>query len=341
MALGKTPRLAILTLAACHILVLLAGFFAPYSFEAQNRLLAFAPPTRIHFVDVQHRFHVRPFIYRWVPRRSGFAEYEEDHEAAYPLYLLVSGTEYKVLGIFNSRRHLFGTSGQAHIFLLGTDAYGRDLWSRLLYGGRISLFVGLLAATISVFLGLVFGSLAGYYGRWIDEIIMRVAEVFLAMPWLYLLLAVRALLPLHIDPRGALFLLIGVLGVIGWARPARLIRGIVLTAKEREYVLSARSFGATDIYLLRTHILPFASGVALNQAGLYIPQYILTEVTLSFFGLGVSEPVPSWGNMLNDLQHFLILESYWWLFAPAIALIAVLLAYHRLFSFIKVNHFTC
>jgi peptide/nickel transport system permease protein len=271
--------------------------------------------------------------------KKRFPEYEENRETAYPLRLFVSGAEYKVLGIFNSRQHLFGTGEQGRIFLMGTDAYGRDLFSRLLYGGRISLFAGLLAGTISVFLGLVLGGLAGYYGRWIDEAIMRMAEVFLAMPWLYLLLAVRALLPLHIDPQGAFFLLIGVLGIIGWARPARLVRGIVLTAKEREYVLAARSLGASDVYLLRTHILPFASGVALTQAALYIPQYILAEVTLSFFGLGVSEPIPSWGNMLNDLQHFLIWGSYWWLFAPAIALIAVLLAYYRLFSCIKVNNF--
>ena len=340
MALSKTPWLAISALVACHLSALLAGFFAPYSFEAQNRLLAFAPPTRIHFIDAQGRFHARPFVYRWAPRRNSFAEYEENQVVEYPLHLFVSGAEYKVLGLFNSRWHLFGTGGQGRIFLMGTDAYGRDLFSRLLYGGRISLFAGLLAGIISVFLGLVLGGLAGYYGRWIDDATMRMAEIFLAMPWLYLLLAVRALLPLHIDPQGAFFLLIGVLGIIGWARPARLIRGIVLTAKEREYVLAARSFGASDVYLLRTHILPFASGVALNQTALYIPQYILAEVTLSFFGLGVSEPVPSWGNMLNDLQRFLIWGSYWWLYAPAVALIAVLLAYYRLFSYIKVNNFT-
>jgi peptide/nickel transport system permease protein len=290
-------------------------------------------------VDAQRKFHLHPFVYRWIPRRSDLPEYEEDRKTAYPLRLFVSGAEYQLLGVFHSRWHLFGASGQAHVFLLGTDAYGRDLFSRLLYGGRISLFAGLLAATTSVLLGLVLGSLAGYYGYWIDEVIMRLADVFLAMPWLYLLLAVRALLPLHVDPQQAFFLLIGVLGALGWARPARLVRGIVLTAKEREYVLAAKGFGASNLYLLRRHILPFASGVALNQAAVYIPQYILAEVTLSFFGLGVSEPVPSWGNMLNDLQQLLIWKFYWWLFAPAIALIIILIAYYRLFSFIKLNSF--
>jgi peptide/nickel transport system permease protein len=337
MPLEKIPWLAISALAVCHVSVLFAGFVAPYSFEAQNRLLAFAPPTRIHFVDTRHRFHARPFVYRQAPRQGSFTEYEEHRDIAYPLYFFVSGAEYKVFGIFSARRRLFGTGEPARVFLMGTDAYGRDLFSRLLYGGRISLFAGLLAAAISVFLGFVLGGVAGYYGGWIDGVLMRMTEIFLAMPWLYLLLAVRALLPLHIDPRQAFFLLIGVLGVLGWARPARLVRGVVLSAKERDFVLAARSFGASDFYLLRAHILPFASGVALNQMLLYIPQFILMEVTLSFFGLGVSEPVPSWGNMLNDLQHFLLTESYWWLFAPAIALIVVLLAYYRLFDFIKAN----
>ena len=113
---------------------------------------------------------------------------------------------------------------------------------------------------------------------------------------------------------------------------------MVLTAKEREYVLAARSFGASDFYLLRMHILPFASGVVLNQMLLYVPQFVLLEVTLSFFGLGVSEPVPSWGNMLSDLQHFLLATPYWWLFSPAVVLIIILLAYYRLFDFIKANN---
>lgn len=338
MTAPKVPWFALSALVICHLAVLLAGFITPYDFEEQNRLLAFAPPTRIHFIDARHRFHLRPFVYRRTLLPGSFAEYEETRDVTYPLYFFVSGAEYQLLGLYHSRRHLFGTEEPARIFLLGSDAYGRDVFSRLLYGGRISLFTGLSAALISVSLGSVLGGAAGYYGGWVDETLMRLTEIFLAMPWLYLLLAVRAILPLRIPPQQTFFLLIGVLGTLGWARPARLVRGVVLTAKEREYVLAARSFGASDFYLLRTHILPFASGVVLNQTLLYVPQFILLEVTLSFFGLGVSEPVPSWGNMLSDLQHVLLSDSYWWLLAPAVILTAVLLAYYRLFDFIKTNN---
>ena len=333
---GK-PVVALTALAIAHGAVLFAGFFAPYHFDMQNRSLAFAPPTRIHFVDVSGKFHIRPFVYSQIPRLSAFNEYDEDRAASHPIRFFVSGAPYEILGMIACRHHLFGTDAQAPIFLIGSDEYGRDQLSRLLYGGKFSLIAGLLATMIALGFGLVLGSLAGYYGRLADEVIMRAAEVFVAVPWLYLLLAVRAALPLHLDPSQVFFLLIAITGVIGWARPARLIRGVVLSAKEREYVLAARGFGASDFYLLRRHILPQASGVALTQTVLFIPQYILAEVTLSFFGLGVSEPAPSWGNMLASLQQYFVLESCWWMFAPAVALIAVLVAYHRLLSFYGSN----
>ena len=154
----------------------------------------------------------------------------------------------------------------------------------------------------------------------------------MAVPWLYLLFAVRAALPLHLDTRATFLLLVAVLGVVGWARPARLIRGIVLSARERTYVTAARGFGAQAPYLLRRHILPHTLGVVLTQAGLLVPQYILAEVTLSFLGLGVGEPTPSWGAMLGSLQQYSVLTSYWWMFTPAIALVVVAVAYHALTS---------
>jgi peptide/nickel transport system permease protein len=184
------------------------------------------------------------------------------------------------------------------------------------------------------------GGLAGFYGGWLDDLIMRTAEIFLALPWLYLLFAVRAFLPLQIPPNRIFLLLIIVVGMAGWARPARLIRGVVLSAKERDYVLAAKGFGATDLYLLRRHVLPQASSVVLAQAAVFIPKYVLAEVVLSLFGLGVSEPTPSWGNLLANLRQYSVLESYWWMFLPLFALMLVFLAYHSLFSYYGYYQFT-
>lgn len=319
-------------LGVLHFAVLVPGFFAPYSPAVQNRSFAFAPPTRVHFLDSQHRFHFRPFVRPLMLAAGTFSTYREDRSAIAPIRFFVDGAPYRILGIFISHRHLFGTESQTPIFLAGTDAYGRDEFSRLLYGGRISLFAGLLATTISLIVGIALGGFAGYYAGWFDELIMRAAEIFMTMPWLYLLLAVRAFLPLHIASNDVFLMLFAVLGIIGWARPARLIRGVVLSAKNRDYVLAAKGFGASDTYILRRHVWPLVSGLAATQAVLYIPQFILAEVTLSFFGLGVSEPDPSWGNMLAGLQQPFVLENCWWLFAPAALLTGVFLAYYRLIS---------
>src|SRR3974377_1051109 len=159
---------------------------------------------------------------------------------------------------------------------------------------------------------------------------MRTSEVFLVLPWLYLLFAVRAFLPLRMSPVGTFLLLIAIIGAVGWTRPARLVRGIVLSTKERNYVLAARGFGASDWYLLRRHVLPQTRGVLLTQAAILIPQYILAEVTLSFLGLGVSEPVPSWGNLLSALQQYSVLTSYWWMILPGFLLVLVFLGYYVL-----------
>ena len=326
----RAISLPLLLLGFIHLMVLAAGFLAPYDYASQNRALPFAPPTKIHFIDSHGEWHFRPFVYGLLDQPGKFGFYSEDRNNVYPVRFFVNGDEYKVIGNVNSHLHLFGVPGPARIFLMGADSYGRDQFSRLLFGGQISLFAGLLAASLSLLVGLGFGVVAGFYGKWTDEIIMRLAELFLALPWLYLLFAVRAFLPLHISPTEAFMLLVLMIGLVGWARPARLVRGIVLSAKERNYVLAGRNFGASDLYLLRRHILPQTAGVVLTQAALLIPQYIMAEVTLSFLGLGVGEPAPSWGNMLASLQQYHVLISYWWMFIPGVALIPVFLSYFLL-----------
>ena len=326
---GRRCRLALGLLVLVYLSTIFAGFLAPDDPTTQNRDLSFAPPTRLHFVDGTSRLHVRPFMYGLA--RSGDAEaYAEDRRRIYPVRFFVRGAPYRVAGIFSGDRHLFGTDSPSRLFLMGSDDYGRDQFSRFLHGGQISLFAGLLGAGLSLGVGMVLGGLAGFYGAWLDEAIMRVAELFLALPWMYLLFAVRMALPLQMEPAEAFLLVLAVIGLIGWARPARLIRGIVLSAKLRDYVAAARSLGASDLYLLRRHVWPQVLGIALTQGALLVPQYILAEVTLSFFGLGVGEPVPSWGNMLAGLQRYQVLSSYWWMFVPGLALIPVFLLYYAL-----------
>jgi peptide/nickel transport system permease protein len=306
---------ALILLAGFHAMILFAGFFAPYDYATQDRESPFAAPARIRFMDQRGHFHLRPFVFA-----------SSNH--AVNMQFFVSGDSYKIAGLFAARAHLFGVANPGRVYLLGTDGYGRDQLSRFLYGGQISLLAGLLAAGLSVSLGIFVGAISGFYGGWIDEVLMRGGELFLALPWLYLLFAVRAALPLHIAGWQVFLLLVVVIGAIGWARPARLIRGVVLSAKERNFVVAARGFGASDLYLLRRHVLPQTYGIVLTQMALLIPQYVLAEVTLTFLGLGVTEPMPSWGSLLSSLQQYYVLSSYWWMFLPALLLIPVFLAYY-------------
>jgi peptide/nickel transport system permease protein len=328
----KKLWLSAATLAAIHIVVLGAAFFAPYDPAEQHRAVPFAPPMRMHFLDSRGEFHLRPYVCSWLNQTNGIGapHYIEDCDRISQLRFLVRVAPDNSSMPPRKAWHLFGADGSVPVFLLGTDDYGRDQLSRLLCGGQISLFAGLLATGLSLGLGLLLGGIAGYFGSWLDDTVMRGAELFMALPWIYLLFAVRAFLPLHVGARQSFFLLVGVIGLTGWARPSRLIRGVILSAKERDFVRAARGFGASNSYILRRHLLPETSAVLLTQAALLIPQAILAEVTLSFLGLGVGEPLPSWGNMLASLQKYYVLQSYWWLFLSGIALIPIFLLYNTL-----------
>ena len=324
---SRRQLLIIGLLIALHIFIVFPGFFAPYAPASQDRERPFAPPTRLHFTDAAGKFHLRPFVYVSEPQPDGNG-YAENSAASYPVHFFTSGQRYEIVFGLTSHLHLFSVDPPARICLFGTDDFGRDEFSRMLYGGRISVLAGLLGTAIALFAGVFAGLLSGFYGNWIDAATMRLVELFLALPWLYLLFAFRAILPLAIRTTDAFLLLVAVIGLVGWARPARLIRGIVLTAKERDFVLAARAMGASDFHILRKHILPQTYGIILTLAALLVPQFILAEVTLSFLGLGVGEPIPSWGNLLAELQTYRVLTSYWWMYLPACALVLLFLAYH-------------
>jgi peptide/nickel transport system permease protein len=321
----------LLALAVLHGIIACAGFFAPYDPGEQDREHPYLPPMKIHMVDTHGHFHLRPFFYAVHLRDGAFDRFEESTDQAIPLRFFATGSYYRFLGIVPSRMHLFSAQ-VARIYLLGTDAYGRDQLSRILYGGQISLLAGLLGAGLTLGFGVLIGATAGYLGGWRDGLLMRVAELFVALPWLYLLFALRAFLPLSVKPVQAFFLIVLVVAAVGWARPARLVRGVVLGAKERDFVRAARGFGATDGYILRRHILPEASSVILTQAAILVPQFVLAEMTLSFLGLGVPEPVPTLGSLLANLQQYSVLVSYWWMYVPALAIVPFFLGYLGLAS---------
>jgi peptide/nickel transport system permease protein len=226
-------------------------------------------------------------------------------------------------GLSQNRALPLAPPGPGH--WLGTDPFGRDQFARLILGLRLSLSAGLLATTLALGLGATLGALAGFRRGWPDALVMRTAELFQSLPWFFLLLALRALLPLSLRPSAALLSIALMAGLTGWPRPARIVRGIALAAREREYVQAARAFGASGWYLVRRHILPEAAGAIAVQAALLLPQFVMAEVILSFVGLGVGEPAPSLGLMLSALRDLHLLTSCPWMLAPAFLLILITL----------------
>lgn len=320
-------------IVAIHAVIVLAGFFAPYSASDQDRERPYLPPMRVHFIDASGHFHLRPFCYPLQLKTGSFDQFEENSTTRVPLTFVTSGARYRLLGVIPMRLHFFGTANtETRLYLFGTDAFGRDQLSRILVGGQVSLFAGLVGTGITLTLAALIGLCSGFFGGWRDNILMRLAELFLALPWLYLLFALRAFLPLSVQPFEAFLLVVAVIGLVGWARPARLVRGVVMSVKEREFIRAALGFGASDFYVLRRHIFPETASVLLTQAALLVPQFVLAEMTLSFLGLGVPEPAPSWGNLLACLQQYSVLVSYWWMYLPALAIVPFFVGYLGLAS---------
>jgi peptide/nickel transport system permease protein len=317
-------------LLAIHLAALTGGFLSPNSPIAQDRNQPWAPPSDLRFFDDAGRFHFRPFIYSIHQPKTEPKTHTPDSGDLLALRFFVRGDHYRFLGLFRTNLHFVGVDPPGRLYLLGTDESGRDVFARTLVGGRTSLFAGLSAATLALGIGTLVGGISGYCGGRTDAALMRLAELFLSLPWLYLLLALRAFLPIKLSPIVAFSILVLLIGLIGWALPARLVRGVVLSAKQRPFVTASRGFGAKHQHLLRAHVLPQALPLVATQAAIAVPTYILAEVTLSFLDLGISQPHPSWGNQLASLQSYHVLASNQWMLMPVIPLILTFACYYAL-----------
>ena len=330
MSRGWRRALPLGFLIALHLACVFGEFLAPNSAFKQHRELAWAPPSKLRFLDTEGKFHLRPFVYPLVAHPLAAGGYREDKSQPCEIQFLVRHEDSALAGLDSNSLHLLGVTPPAKLFLLGTDGAGRDVFARALTGGRTSLFAGLLAGGLALSIGAAFGALAGYIGGKTDALVMRAVELFLALPWLYLLLALRAFLPLDLSPAQGFLILVGLVGCLGWALPARVIRGVILSARERLFVAAARTLGASEARLAVRHVLPQALPPMATQAAILVPSYVLAEVSLSFLGLGLAASQPSWGNLLGELRAYHVVSNYTWMIAAAVPLPATFFCYYML-----------
>lgn len=348
-------KVALAILGVLYLVAAFADILAPYPERLINPRQAFQPPQQIYVVH-EGRL-VRPYIYRMV-RELNMETFEtvwtEDTSRRYdivfgvrresprdryvplPVSLIPEPLRQRI-GIQPwANWRLFGVEGDdsVRLYLWGSDDLGADVFSKVLYGGRISLTIGILAAVVTVFLGLVMGGLAGFYGGWLDELILRFVEALSAIPGLFLLLALSAIFyPLNLPSSIVFPLIVVVLSLIGWGGIARTVRAQVLSLKEREFALAATALGASEWRVISQHLLPQTFSYVIVTMSLIIPGFIITEAVLSFFGLGIQPPATSWGLMLNTAQSFAgvsALGDRWWIFIPGGFIFISVLAWNLL-----------
>jgi peptide/nickel transport system permease protein len=326
---------AIIVLAFYLVCAVFAEFFAPYSLEHLSDYLE-APPQQIHFVDQDGNFSLRPFVYGYtevVDRQQMRRYYEVDPSITYDIYFFVRGEPYRLFGLVETDIHLFGpdpNNPDAHVFLFGTDRLGRDMFSRILFGGRLSLLIGLMGQALTLFFGVTLGAISGFYGGIIDNLVQRSTEFLSAFPDIPLFLALAAAIPPQWSPIAVYFMLTIILSFVRWGSLARQVRGLVLSLREREYVVAAQSFGTSDRAILFRHLIPGTMSHVIVIATLSIPGMILAETALSFLGLGLRPPLTRWGLLLQEVSSVRAIRFAPWLLLPIPFIITAILGFNML-----------
>jgi peptide/nickel transport system permease protein len=328
---SRTAVIGSIIIALFYIVcVFFAEFFTPYSKTRESDYLE-APPQWLHFVDQEGKFRLRPFVYGMKEEidmeiRKRFFLVDETQQ--FPIHLFVHGEEYKLLGLITTDFHLFGPdpdNPDAYFFVFGTDNLGRDLFSRIIFGGRISLLIGFIAVFVMLFIAVSLGAISGFYGGTVDMVIQRLAEFVQIFPDLPLFLALAAIIPPNWSSTNVFFGITFLWAFIRWGPVSRQIRGLVLSLREREYVLAAQSFGASDRRIITRHLIPGTMSHLIVVITLAIPGMILFETALSWLGLGLVPPAVSWGTLLNAVTTVRAIRfTPWLLFSVPFVILAIL-----------------
>lgn len=316
------------------MLAIFADFFSPTSISQINLNSAFTPPQRIHFFyDANGNFHLGPFVYNYVYELNPATfevQWQEDTSKAYPIHFLVQGSEYKILGLIPSNLHLFGVEEGGTIYLLGTDKLGRDLWGKACEAGRISLTMSLFGTIISVIVGSVLGVTSGYYGGWVDNVMQRFTEFVAAFPNLPLWMALAALVPKTADSFTIFVIMACIFALLTWTTLAREVRGKVLSLRETDFIMAAKEMGASDARIIFRHLYPNVLSHIIVILTLTVPGVILAESFLSFLGIGITEPLISWGLMMRNTQDIQTLGQNAWILAPIAFIVTAVLGFNFL-----------
>ena len=326
----RFARIALVVLGIIYFALFFADFIAPYTKDFSDRTMAYVPPSKIFTIDENGKFS-KPYTYNY-KREFDSVDlkiiYSLDRSQKHYIKFFSQGQKYKFLGLIPMKRHLITTDENGRLYLLGTDINGRDVFSRILFGGRISMTIGFLALFVLFPIGLLYGGIAGYLGGKVDMLMMRFAEAVMSIPSFYLLIILASILPSGMTSVQRFMLIVVILALIGWAGFARVVRGMVLSIKNQEYVQAARSIGASRFRIIVKHILPQTTSFVIVAMTLSVPSYILSESGLSFLGLGIQQSDASWGNMLKEAQEYTNIIYRPWLLTPGFLIFIAVLAFN-------------
>lgn len=330
----KKHKLAIgasILLIIFYFVAATAGFFSVSNPNQRNASYIFAPPQLPRFFDEEGNFQIRPFVYDMEQKMDPVSfrrTYDFNQEKKLPVYFFIRGDSYKILGLLEANLKLFGLKDEESLYLLGADERGRDVFSRIIYGARISLTIGLVGVFFSLFIGMILGGISGLYGGIADMVVQRGIEIIRSIPQIPLWMGLAAALPDRWSIVKVYFAITIILSLVGWTTVARVVRGKFLSLRDEDFVSAARSFGCSEPWIIFRHLIPNFLSYLLVQVTLSIPGMIIGETALSFLGIGLRPPAVSWGVLLQQAQSTRTVVLHPWLFLPGFAVIIAVLCFN-------------